>query len=104
MYLDKDEKEKESSRHMWENNAQEENAIRVCSFCGKSQNQVNRLTLGSGDMNICDECVDLYREHIEKEAEKPATMEKLVQVCNSCGTRPPASHRYCYNCGTQLRG
>jgi len=61
-----------------------------------------RLTLGSGDMNICDECVDLYREHIEKEAGKPATMEKLVQVCNSCGTRPPASHRYCYNCGTQL--
>jgi len=87
---------------MWENNAQEENANRLCSFCGKSENQVNRLTAGPGNMYICDACVDLYREHLEKEAGKHPVMEKVIQVCSSCGTRPPASHRYCYNCGAQL--
>ncbi len=87
---------------MWENNTQEENAVKVCSFCGKRQDQVNRLTAGSGDVNICDECVDLYREHLEKEAGKPVDKVKMVQVCSTCGAHPPASHRYCYNCGTQL--
>lgn len=87
---------------MWENNAQEENTKKLCSFCGKSQDQVNRLITGPGDVLICDECVDLFREHIEKDAGKPVAMKKLIQVCSTCGTRPPASHRYCYNCGTQL--
>lgn len=94
--------EKGGRRDMWENNIQEENAVRVCSFCGKSQNQVNRLTAGPGGVNICDACVDLYREHLEKEAGKPVDRVKLIQVCSTCGTRPPANHRYCYNCGNQL--
>ena len=93
---------KEGGRHMWENNVQEEHIVRTCSFCKKSEDQVLRLTRGPGGVNICDECVDLYREHLEKEAGKPVEKVKMIQVCSACGTRPPASHRYCYNCGSQL--
>ena len=38
-----------------------------CSFCGKSQDQVQRLIAGPGGVYICDECVDLCREIIEEE-------------------------------------
>lgn len=30
----------------------------VCSFCGKSQEQVVRMVVGPG-VNICNECVDV---------------------------------------------
>src|SRR6185312_5499935 len=39
-----------------------------CSFCGKSQDQVQRLIAGPGGVYICDECVELCREIIEEEA------------------------------------
>jgi ATP-dependent Clp protease ATP-binding subunit ClpX len=38
-----------------------------CSFCGKSQDQVQRLIAGPGGVYICDECIDLCREIIEEE-------------------------------------
>ena len=37
-----------------------------CSFCGKGQDQVKRLIAGNG-VFICDECVDLCADIIEKE-------------------------------------
>src|SRR5574340_307256 len=37
-----------------------------CSFCGKSQKQVNKLIAGPG-VYICDECIDLCNEIIEEE-------------------------------------
>jgi ATP-dependent Clp protease ATP-binding subunit ClpX len=40
----------------------------VCSFCGKSQEQVRRLIAGPGSVYICDECVELCHEIIEEEA------------------------------------
>ena len=44
--------------------------ILKCSFCGKSQKQVKKLSAGPG-VYICDECVDLCNEIIEEEfAEK----------------------------------
>ena len=39
-----------------------------CSFCGKSQEQVNRLVAGPG-VYICDECIELCAEIIEEEFE-----------------------------------
>src|SRR5574340_1659122 len=42
-----------------------------CSFCGKSQDQVQRLIAGPGGVYICDECVDLCREIIEEEQSTP---------------------------------
>ncbi|WP_069804455.1 ATP-dependent Clp protease ATP-binding subunit ClpX [Thermogemmatispora onikobensis] len=38
-----------------------------CSFCGKSQDQVQRLIAGPSGVYICDECIDLCREIIEEE-------------------------------------
>jgi hypothetical protein len=81
-------------------NNQESNAIPHCTFCGQSQDQVSRLIAGPGGVNICGECVDLYRESIEKMAGKPITMKKLMQVCGSCETHAPATHHYCFNCGS----
>ena len=37
-----------------------------CSFCGKSQKQVQKLIAGPG-VYICDECIDLCNEIIEEE-------------------------------------
>jgi ATP-dependent Clp protease ATP-binding subunit ClpX len=38
-----------------------------CSFCSKTQDQVQRLIAGPSGVYICDECVDLCRELIEEE-------------------------------------
>ena len=48
-----------------------------CSFCGKSQKQVQQLIAGPG-VYICDECVELCNEIIEErlaEAGEEATSE-----------------------------
>jgi len=43
-----------------------------CSFCGKSQDEVQRLIAGPGAVYICDECVSLCQEIItEERADKP---------------------------------
>src|SRR5438128_7245335 len=47
-----------------------------CSFCGKSQDQVQRLIAGPGGVYICDECIDLCREIIEEE-QASAPKQKL---------------------------
>ena len=38
-----------------------------CSFCGKTQEQVNRMLSGPNGAFICDECVDICAEIIEEE-------------------------------------
>jgi ATP-dependent Clp protease ATP-binding subunit ClpX len=38
-----------------------------CSFCGKNQDQVNRLIAGPGAVYICNECVELCREIIQED-------------------------------------
>ncbi len=43
-----------------------------CSFCGKNQDQVQRLIAGPGAVYICNECVELCREIIQEEASGPA--------------------------------
>jgi len=40
-----------------------------CSFCGKSQNEVERLIAGPG-VQICDQCVDLCNSLIQREVAK----------------------------------
>lgn len=37
-----------------------------CSFCGKTQNQVNRLIAGP-NVNICDECIERCHSILEEE-------------------------------------
>lgn len=40
-----------------------------CSFCGKAQNEVDRLIAGPG-VHICDQCVDLCNTLIQRERKK----------------------------------
>lgn len=42
-----------------------------CSFCNRSQDQVNRLIAGPDSVFICDECVELCREILEEETATP---------------------------------
>ncbi|MBO0797066.1 MAG: hypothetical protein J2P36_39815 [Ktedonobacteraceae bacterium] len=87
---------------MWKNSRQDQNTDAWCSFCGNRPDQANQLTAGPGNMYICRDCVDLYRDHLIKEAGNITAEKKPWHVCSSCGTRSPASHRYCFNCGSQF--
>lgn len=44
---------------------------RSCSFCGKSQEQVQRLIAGPGDVHICQECVALCNSIIADAEQGP---------------------------------
>jgi ATP-dependent protease Clp ATPase subunit len=53
-----------------------------CSFCGKSQDQVQRVIAGPG-VFICDECIDLNtRGNTTEQAEKGGTSR-----CSFCGKK-----------------
>ena len=49
-----------------------------CSFCGKNQDQVNRLIAGPGSVYICNECVKLCQDIINEE-ESPSSTNEPVQ-------------------------
>ena len=48
-----------------------------CSFCGKSQKQVQQLIAGPG-VYICDECVELCNEIIEERLAEAATASLVI--------------------------
>ena len=50
-------------------NIKDSNKLLHCSFCGKNQNEVNKLIAGPS-VFICDECVDLCNEIISDELEE----------------------------------
>ena len=50
-------------------NTKDSNKLLHCSFCGKNQNEVNKLIAGPS-VFICDECVDLCNEIIRDELEE----------------------------------
>ena len=73
-----------------------------CSFCGKHISQVGRLLAGPGKVYVCDECIALYREHLEQDETPLYSNGSFSHICPSCGTRAPVSHKYCYNCGLRF--
>jgi len=52
--------------------------IQVCSFCKRTQEEVNRLIAGPDQVFICDECVDLCRDILEEDTVSPAATEFQV--------------------------
>jgi len=42
--------------------------VQICSFCKRTQDEVDRLIAGPDRVFICDECVDLCKEILEEEA------------------------------------
>ncbi|MCB0193985.1 MAG: ATP-dependent Clp protease ATP-binding subunit ClpX [Anaerolineae bacterium] len=49
--------------------------IQVCSFCKRSQEEVNRLIAGPDQVFICDECVDLCRDILEEDTSTSSATE-----------------------------
>ena len=45
----------------------------VCSFCGKSQDEVRKLIAGP-TVYICDECIDLCNDIIAEECDQEDTL------------------------------
>ena len=43
----------------------------VCSFCGRTQNEVEQLIIGPS-ANICKDCLDMCNEALYKDGERPA--------------------------------
>ena len=56
-------------------NTKESNKLLHCSFCGKNQNEVNKLIAGPS-VFICDECVDLCNEIIRDELEEKSLQSR----------------------------
>ncbi|HHU91481.1 MAG TPA: ATP-dependent Clp protease ATP-binding subunit ClpX [Clostridiaceae bacterium] len=50
-----------------------------CSFCGKTQEQVNRIVAGPG-VYICNECIELCSEIIEEEYEDISVEQPLDEI------------------------
>ncbi|MFT8499243.1 MAG: ClpX C4-type zinc finger protein, partial [Liquorilactobacillus satsumensis] len=61
---------------MFENT--DKNGPVMCSFCGKSQDQVKKIVAGPG-VYICNECIDLCKEIIDEEFRDKAA-EELTDV------------------------
>lgn len=61
-------------------------ALAVCSFCGKSQDEVRKIIAGPS-VHICDECVDLCDQILIKEnlkdndAAVQSSEERLCGIC-----------------------
>ena len=55
--------------------------MRMCSFCGKQQDQVQRLIAGPGNICICDECVAAF----SKAPDEPEEEQGLR--CSFCGKK-----------------
>jgi len=61
-----------------------------CSFCGKCEEDVNKLIAGPG-VYICDECVDLCNEILDEELSQGKGVEReSSSKSNAEGLLPPA--------------
>ncbi len=49
--------------------------IQICSFCKRTQEEVNRLIAGPDQVFICDECVDLCRDILEEDTSSSQAAE-----------------------------
>jgi ATP-dependent Clp protease ATP-binding subunit ClpX len=49
--------------------------IQTCSFCKRSQDEVNRLIAGPDQVFICDECVDLCQDILEEDTSTTTATE-----------------------------
>ena len=60
------------------NTNNQRSTLHRCNFCGKTQNQVQRLIAGP-NVFICNECVDLCNMIIEEEVTKFARKRKRLR-------------------------
>ena len=64
----------------------------LCSFCGRGQEEVQRLIAGPGTVCICDECVALCSAIIAEEAEaQPVARGIIWRRRGQIACQPPAA-------------
>ena len=68
----------------------ESSELLKCSFCGKSQKQVQQLIAGP-QIYICDECVALCNEIIEERVAETQTSGSSISRCISRVKSPISS-------------
>lgn len=61
----------------------------ICSFCGKSQEHVDRMIIGPG-VNICNECIELCHSLLDEDA-KPDNAPPQPQRRRGRGASEPAA-------------
>ena len=65
-----------------------------CSFCGRTENQVDKMISGPTGIYICDECVDTCVDIIEEEYEKviqeARTMSNIANLASIRNSRDVA--------------
>src|SRR6059036_2148352 len=54
----------------------------VCSFCGKSRDEVRKLIAGPM-VYICDECIDLCNDIIAEEGDRREALQGTVSAASS---------------------
>lgn len=69
-----------------------------CSFCGKSQDQVQRLVAGPGGFFICGECTDLHRKTLEDKYAAPTPNPDQNTNSQSEISNPNATPKTLYSC------
>ena len=51
----------------------------ICNFCGKSQDEVERMIIGPG-VNICNECIELCHSLLDEEGKAPAQARAAARL------------------------
>ncbi len=59
----------------------------VCSFCGKTQEEVDRMIIGPG-VNICNECIDLCYSLLDEENKPDRRREPERRAARPAETKP----------------
>ena len=57
-----------------------------CSFCGKSQDQVQRLIAGPGNVYLCDDCVRAFLAAPHETSDEDTQSFPLTR-CSFCGKK-----------------
>ena len=67
----------------------------VCSFCGKHQDEVERMIIGPG-VNICSECIGLCHDLLSDKPDQPKSARPArganrahIQPCGRSGYQHP---------------
>ena len=63
----------------------------ICNFCGKSQDEVERMIIGPG-VDICNECIELCHSLLDEEAQPgsgPAPRQGQFPVDAAAGYQYP---------------
>ena len=59
----------------------------VCSFCGKHQDEVERMIIGPG-VNICSECIGLCHDLLSSRSVRPAAVHRVQVRAVPAACRP----------------